>query len=96
MTGGYEILKEAEPKVQWKSKRFRRNAIQSFGGDHVDSMDQDLVDACETLFDLIDRVVFLSGDGFHARTFSEFNQYGDELSVCFRRQISLKPIFRAM
>lgn len=43
--------------------------------------DQNEVDCCETVFDLVDRVSFLSGES-PPRTFAESNKYfDDELEV---------------
>lgn len=49
-------------------------------------MDDEEIDVCETLLDLVDRVVFLSGDdASSSRKFTQFNEYDYE-NVSFLQQ----------
>ncbi|KAI6177864.1 hypothetical protein M3Y97_00953600 [Aphelenchoides bicaudatus] len=81
LTGKYDSLtqQEKEPKVKWKSKSLKKEAEQTLGKDYVDKVeDQDAVDVCESLFDLIDRVTFLSGESC-PKKFGDVRYFDDVL-----------------
>lgn len=84
-----------EPKTKWKNKKFKHSAEKMFGSDYVDAMDdQDNVDCCEVLFDLIDRISFLGGENL-PRTFAHSNRYfDDELGVSLCNTHSFLLAFR--
>ncbi|KAE9552878.1 hypothetical protein FO519_003905 [Halicephalobus sp. NKZ332] len=61
-TGAYEPVHATKQKSRWSKKRYKRKAIEDFGNRTVERMNQDRVDVIECVFDLVDRISFLSGD----------------------------------
>lgn len=84
LKGEYESCEpKSKYKEKWKTKKLRLSAIRRFGNEYVKSMDQEAIDVCTLLFDLINRVVFLSGDESQSRKFAELGQFDEELQVSF-------------
>lgn len=62
--------------VKWAEKRFKRRADQLFGSAYLQQLDQQAVDALETVLDLVERVSFLAGDDSEepVRTFFQLDE----------------------
>jgi len=84
-TGTYEAVHSVKKRTRWSKKRYKRKAIEKFGNRTVERMDQDNIDVVECVYDLVDRISFLSGDDEetirrHSKKYGASNiRYDDEL-----------------
>ncbi|KAI6222427.1 G-patch domain-containing protein [Aphelenchoides fujianensis] len=78
-TGEYRTISSARPSVQWEDTSMKKRAVELFGQQQwVEALDQDHVDACESLFNAVDNVALRTGQNRRQkRAFARLNRTQD-------------------